>query len=330
MPLPQHRISALPAALPTPRFFFSPAAHPPAGSPRPSARQPPLAWRRQAVWCQGVGVPLPLLPPPTPTRRPACGAILGGHCVPVDLVVLGGGLHAAAAAAGSRGQQGQGSACSMPLTSTEAPPTPPTYARPPPARLPALCHRPPPDASAAAAHPPPACLPAHPYSTSSSGGERGMKPGSLKAVSASMAREKAIMSAEMATSAHEMWGPTHGSTHTQNTTAGGQGRAGRDGQEVGRSGARTRRGGRDAGSGARGQRAGVVLAASPMGVTMRMVEPSSDFQSGPAGIRAALRCGNRQPARRERRQRLCCAASRQAGRSGPAGKAARSNNTHLR
>ena len=65
----------------------------------------------------------------------------------------------------------------------------------------------------------------HPYSTSWSGGERGMKPGSVNAVMASMDREKVIHTAEMATTAQEMWGPTQGSTHAQKITAA----AGREG-----------------------------------------------------------------------------------------------------
>jgi hypothetical protein len=41
-----------------------------------------------------------------------------------------------------------------------------------------------------------------------------------------MAIEKAIITADTATSAHEMLGPTHGSTQTENTTAAGGRRCG--------------------------------------------------------------------------------------------------------
>lgn len=61
---------------------------------------------------------------------------------------------------------------------------------------------------------------AHPYSTSGSGGERGMNPGSVRLVTASMMSEKAMSTPLMATSAQLMCSPTQGSTQMQKMTAG--------------------------------------------------------------------------------------------------------------
>jgi len=70
--------------------------------------------------------------------------------------------------------------------------------------------------------PPPPPLRAHPYSTSGSGGERGMKPGSVMLVTASMMSENAMSTPLMATSAQLMCSPTQGSTQMQKMTAGGE------------------------------------------------------------------------------------------------------------
>lgn len=80
--------------------------------------------------------------------------------------------------------------------------------------------------------PPPPPLRAHPYSTSGSGGERGMKPGSVMLVTASMMSENAMSTPLMATSAQLMCSPTQGSTQTQKMTAGRE-QAGREQSERG-------------------------------------------------------------------------------------------------